>query len=204
MKQKRMIVIMRILGWLGIILLFFTLAFEALPLMSNTTLGTFRLMTRQRVLQQRIVKNVLILAYQTSSDEHVEAINELQTTLPVWEQVQKGLRLGDASLGISANLPGDIELLLTQAQPDFAYMDAAARQILARPSPVDPVQLAIIQQHDQPYYLTMAQVSDLFQERIQGAAKIYFGIELGMGIALMSIWIAFLLFIRSFNKRSKT
>jgi hypothetical protein len=203
MEQKKKIVIMRVLGWLGIILLFFTLAFEALPLMSNTTLGTFRLMTRQRVLEQRIIKNVLVLAYRTSSDEHAEAISELQTTLPTWEKVQAGLRNGDTALGISPNLPEDIKLMLTQAQPDFAYMVASAHQILAHPSPVDPVQLAIIQQHDQPYYLAMAQVSDLFQERIQNAARVYFGIELGMGIALMAIWIAFLLFIRSMYRKKE-
>src|SRR5690348_13944705 len=113
---------MRVFWGLGILLLLVMLAFEALPLMSNTTLGTFRLMTRQRVLEQRIVKNVLVLAYRSSPDDHAEAISEHQTTLPIWEKVQNGLRNGDVSQGISPNLPGDIRLLLIQAQPDFVYL----------------------------------------------------------------------------------
>lgn len=194
---------MPLLGWLGIFFLVVMLAFEALPLLSNTALGTFRLMTRQRVLEQRVVKNVMVLAYRTDQDEHAEAINELQTTLPVWEKVQRGLQDGDTTLGVSPNLPSDIKLLLTQAQPDFVYLDTAAHQVLAHPASVDPVQLSIVLQHDQPYYLAMAQANDLLQERIQNAAKIYFSIELGIGIALMSLWIVFLFSFRSLDKRSK-
>lgn len=200
MKEKIKGLIMPILGWLGIFLFIIMLLFEALPLLSNnSSLGTFRLMTRQRVLQQRIVKDVLILAYRTSLDDHAEAISELQTVLPVWEQVQKGLQKGDSSLGISPNLPTDVKLLLIQSQPDFAYLDAAAHQVLKNPSPVDLVQLSIILQHDQPYYLTMGQANDLFQEKIVNAAKLYFSIELGIGIVLVSIWVVFQI---SFRRKS--
>lgn len=196
--------LVRVLWGLGIFLLLVMLAFEALPLLSNTALGTFRLMTRQRVLEQRIVKNVMVLAYRTDQDEHAEAISELQTTLPVWEKVQKGLQDGDPSLSLSPNLPSDLKLLLTQAQPDFVYLDTAAHQILTHPSPVDQAQVLIVLQHDQPYYLTMAQANDLLQERLQNAAKIYFSIELGIGITLMSLWIVFLFSFHALEKRSKS
>jgi len=187
------------LGWLGVFLFIVSIAFEALPLMHSNALGTFHLIARQRVLEQRIVTDVLILAYRPQ-EEHAEALSELQTALPVWERVQKGLMNGDDTLGISPNLPSNIKLYLLQMQPDFSYMDTAARQILAHHSPVDPDQLAIILQHEQPYYLSMAQAVIVFQDDVDNAAKIYFSIELSIGIVLMSMWITFLLSFRSLTK----
>jgi hypothetical protein len=204
MKPTILKILMRVLWGLGVFLLIITLAFEAIPLISGTSVATFRIMARQRVLEQRVVKDVLILAYRSSPEDHAEAISELQTTLPAWENFQNGLRAGDTSLGISPNMPGDVRLLLTQAQPDFTYLDAAAHQVLAHPSPVDLVQLSIILQHDQPYYIAMAQANDLFQERIQDAAKVYFGIEVCMCVASISIWIVLLFLVHSFVKRSKS
>jgi len=191
MNQKIKRILMPILGWLGIFLFIVSILFEALPLMRGNGLNTFHLIARQRVLEQRIVTDVLTLAYRPD-DEHPEALSELQTALPVWEKVQIGLQKGDDSLGISPNLPSNVKLYLLQMQPDFSYMDVAARQILTHHDPVDPDQVIIILQHEQPYYLSMAQAVILFQDDIDNAAKIYFSIELGIGIALMSIWIVFL------------
>lgn len=204
MKTKIRGLIMPVLGWLGIFLLIITIAFEALPLLpTSNALVLFRFMARQRAFEERVVKNALILAYRSNPDEQAEAISELQTTLPYWEKVQNGLQNGDASLGISPNLPSEIKLLLIQAQPDFVYLDTAAHQILGHSTPVDLVQLSIILQHDQAYYVTMAQANDLLQQRIQSAANIYFSIELSIGIALMAIWIVFLLLFRSFRKEKR-
>jgi len=191
MNQKIKRILMPILGWLGIFLFIVSILFEALPLMRGNALNTFHLIARQRVFEQRIVTDVLTLAYRPE-EEHPEALSELQTALPVWEKVQNGLQKGDDSLGISPNLPNNVKLYLLQMQPDFSYMDTAARQILAHHDPVDPDQVVIILQHEQSYYLSMAQAVILFQDDIDNAAKIYFSIELGIGIALMSIWIVFL------------
>jgi hypothetical protein len=159
-------------------------------------------MIRQRSLEERIVKNTLILAYRASPDERAEAINELQNTLPTWEKVQTGLRNGDASLGISPNLPTEVKLLLAKIQPNFASIDTSARKILEHPSSVDPVQINIILQHSQLYYLTMAQASDAFQESILNNARIYFSVELAIGIVLILMWIVLTFLSRSLDKRS--
>lgn len=184
---------MRALGGLGIFFFLVMLLFEALPLMPSNTLDTFHLAARQRVLEEHIVKDILILAYRSSPDERAEAISEMQTALPVWEQVQNGLLHGDQSLGISPHLPGDTKLLLIQAQPDYAYLDAAARHILAHPTPVDQTQLTIVLQHNQGYYISMAQAVNVLQDDIYNVARVYFVIELGIGVLLMAIWIAFLI-----------
>jgi hypothetical protein len=175
-------------------LLLILLSFEALPLMPNSTLNTFHLAARQRVLEEHIVKNILVLAYRPQ-DEHADAISQIQTALPVWEQVENGLQKGDTSLGISPRLPQDMKLMLIQAQPDFVYLDTAARKILAHPSPVDQTELTIVLQHDQGYYIAMAQVVIVLQDDLRGMAIIYFSIELVTGIILMAIWISFLILL---------
>ncbi len=182
----------RALGWLGVFLLLASLAFEALPLIPRNTLNTFHLAARQRVLEEHLVKDIFMLAYRTDSDDHAEAISEMQTALPAWERVQNGLLNGDASLGISPNLPGDVKIMLLQSQPDFSYLDAAAKRILAHPSPVDPTQLTIVLQHSQAYYLSTGQAVSLFQQDISDTARAYFEWELGIGVSLMLIWISFL------------
>jgi len=196
-------IIIKALRGLGLFLLLISVVFESLPLIpGSTTLDTFRLMIRQRSLEERIVKNTLILAYRASPDERAEAINELQNTLPTWEKVQTGLRNGDASLGISPNLPTEVKLLLAKIQPNFVSLDTASRKVLDHHSPVDPVQIDIILQHSQLYYLTMAQASDAFQESILNNARIYFSVELAIGIVLILMWIVLTFLSRSLDKRS--
>jgi hypothetical protein len=187
----------RILGGFGIFLLIILLAFEALPLMPNNTLNVFSTVALQRTLGQRVAKNALVLAYRSYPDERAEAVSELQNVLPYWEKVQNGLQNGDPSLGIPARLPPDISLIVAQSQPDFAYMDTAAHKVLANPSSVDPVQISIILQHDNAYFLAMVQITNLMQQNIQSAYQMYFIIELGIGVVLMAIWIVFILSVKS-------
>lgn len=177
----------RIWGIFGIILIVFTIAFAALPLFPSSALDVIRITVRQRALEERIVKNVVVLAYQPES--HVQAVSELQNTLPTWEQVQNGLMNGDQSLGISANQPDDVKLLLLQAQSDFVSIDTAVHQILAHPSQVDPTQLTIVLGHEQAYYTTMAHVDTVSKDHITQITRIYFGIGMAISLVLMVIWI---------------
>lgn len=177
----------RLWGIFGIILILFLIAFAALPLIPNDTLGTTRIIARQRTIEQLIVKDVLILSYRDTAD-HVQAISELQNALPAWEQVEHGLQNGDASLGISPNLPPEVKLLVLQAQSDFTSIDTAAHQILAHSSPVDQTQLMIILQHEHTYSVTMFQMSDLFESHIQVISRVYFGFGVAISLGLMAIW----------------
>ena len=89
----------RVLGIFGIFLILLSIGFAALPLMPNSTLDLIRTIARQRTLDEQITKDALILAYRPTA-EHVQAINELQSSLPVFEGVNAGLENGDQSLGI--------------------------------------------------------------------------------------------------------
>lgn len=180
----------QILGVFGVLLILISIGFGVFPLMPNDTLDVIRLIARQRTLEQLIAKDTLILAYRPT-DDHVQAISELQNTLPAWEKVELGLQNGDASLGISPNLPGNIKLLLLQAQSDFTGIDASAHYILAHPDPVDQTQLSIVLQHERAYSVTMFQVNTLFNDYIQEMSRIYFGIGVAINACLLLIWMSF-------------
>lgn len=190
---KKLRSLMRIMGTAGIILVLIIIASDALPIISNTnSISIFHLVARQRALEERLVKDTLLLTYRSSTDE-AEAVSEMQTALPLWEKVQNGLYSGDPSLGMPQRLPSDLKLLIVQAQPDFFYLDSAFHHILAHPNPVDPVQLTIVLQHNQSYYLAMEQVVNNAQDHIQEGAKIYFSIELIIALIALIIALTFLI-----------
>jgi hypothetical protein len=178
----------RILGIFGVLLILISIGFSMFPLLPHDTMSVIHLIARQRTIAQLVVKDTLILAYRPA-DDHVQAISELQNALPAWEKVELGLQNGDTSLGISPNLPGDIKLLLLQAQSDFTSIDTSAHYILAHPDPIDQTQLSIVLQHERAYSLTMFQVSNLFDDYIHGMSTVYFGIEVAISVGLLILWI---------------
>jgi hypothetical protein len=180
----------RILGIFGIIAILLSSAFTAIPIIPSNALNVVRLIARQRTIEQIIVKDCLLLAYGTSS-ERIQALSELQDNLPMWEQVETALQNGDASLGISSHLPGDISTLVLQAQPDFTSIDIAAHHILSHPSPVDQTQLAIILQHESSYSVTIFQLNGVYDAYLQEMAQVYFSIGVGVDIILFFIWLRF-------------
>lgn len=121
----------------------------------------------QRARSQRIAKDVLILSTHPTDDERAQAISEMQNMLPGWQQTQTGLQHGDTTLGLPHAVPDNIQLILTQAQPDYNAMLVATKAILASPGKtVDPVQVNIILGHELNYYLAMSQVETLWQQQI--------------------------------------
>lgn len=181
--------IIRIIFIVGIVFLALIVASDAWPLFSSSSMQFSRRAIAQRGLAERITKNALIIVCGDKS-LRAQSIGELQVTLPGWERVQRGLLNGDAELGLSQDVPGNIKIVLLQARGDFSAIDAAARAILAHPdNPANATQLAIILDHEQEYYLAMASVADLWQDNIVAISKIYFGVRLAIGLILISSWI---------------
>jgi hypothetical protein len=108
----------------------------------------------QGMRAQKIAKDALTLEYRPAS-AHIQAISEIQNTLPAWEKEQTQLVQTHNT---------DIQTLLSQAQPDYVALDTAANKLLAHPD--DTTQIQIILQHERNYSLIMNQVSVLIQDRI--------------------------------------
>jgi hypothetical protein len=147
----------------------------------------------QRTRMQAITKDVLILAYRPTAD-HAQAIGELQIVLPLWEQTQKGLQVGDTTLMLPAHVPETVQALMIASQSDYLAIDTAAKKIIAD-GPVDPIQAQIILNHEHSYAVEMTQVNNAWQLQIDGAFLHIFWIE--SGITLLVIVLLLLLYIRS-------
>ncbi|MEM9955201.1 MAG: ATP-binding protein [Chloroflexota bacterium] len=78
---------------------------------------------RQRMLSQRLTKNVLLLQHTSDSSVHHQNMNELTQTLQSWEEVHNGLQQGDTELG----LPGSNTLSVTNL---FALIEMDYQQIV--------------------------------------------------------------------------
>ncbi len=112
-----------------------------------------------------MAKDVLSLAYRPVSF-HSQAINELQTILPQFQQVQVGLLHGDVSLGLPNNPPDSVRAALQVSQSDYIAIVTSVNRLLAHSdtSNPDPIQVAIVLQHERLYVNEMYQVITLLQQ----------------------------------------
>ena len=187
----------------GILFLLISIATDAWPLMPNEGVQVIRRISQQKGFEERIAKNALILVYGDKT-LRPQAVNELQTTLPVWERIQQGLEKGDASLGLPGSTPREVDVLISQIRTDFIAIDTASRAILVRPDdPANATQLSIVLAHSQPYYLKMSDISDVWQDKTQDVGKIYFGIKLGIGLVLLVFWILLIILHKRQSKQKE-
>lgn len=178
---------------IGIIILLFSMLFEIIPTLPNTVdnaVNAIHITNQQYALDERIAKDALAL---TQPGDHSQAILELQVTLPIFEKNQNGLVMdNDPSLELPAHIPGDVQLLIIQSQSDYTALDSAARSILANADPpINPDQLAIVQQHERPYFLEMNTISKVWQTRVDDNAAAFFQVELGFGIGMLVLLVVY-------------
>jgi len=200
-------IIRRTIVVLAIIALVASILLEMIPVYTNgvnQVANAIHITNQQSALAERISKDALTLAL---PGDHSTAILELQVSLPVFEKNQAGLQANDPSLQLPQRTPGDIALLLVQAQSDYVALDSAAQSILKNAdAPIDANQLAIIQQHERPYFIAMNIVSKTWQQRIIANALAFFQLELGFGIGLLALVIVYWILgriIHSLGKRQK-
>lgn len=112
-----------------------------------------------------ISKDVMVLAYRPAT-YHSQAINELQTILPQFQQVQVGLLQGNAVLGLPGHPPDSVKVALLSTQSDYLAIVTAVNQLLAHPDALnpDPIQVEIVLQHERLYISGMYQVISLLQQ----------------------------------------
>ncbi|SRR6266702_1406388 len=155
----------------------------------------------QRARVERLTKDALIIAGTSGGpSDFTQAVSEAQNILPNWQATQKGLQVGDPALGLPAHPPANILLLVTQAQSDYTSINTALQHILANPtdqSDKAKIQLQIVLDHENNYYIVMSQVNIFWQQRIDEVFWHLFIIEtvLVMLVALLVI-LSFIGFLR--------
>ena len=86
---------------------------------------------RQRMLSQRLAKHALAGAAELGPGTRAEAAGRLADDLRTWTRAQKGLRQGDAELGLPGDNSETVSGLLRAIQPDADQLRAAAEAALA-------------------------------------------------------------------------
>jgi hypothetical protein len=186
-------IIRKAIAVLGIIALLFSILFEIIPTLPNTVdnaVNAVHITNQQCALAERISKDALAL---TQPGDHSQAILELQVTLPAFEKNQNGLvKDDDPSLELPAHIPGDVQLFIIQSQSDYAALDSAGRSILKNADPpINPDQLAIVQQHERPYFLEMNTIAKVWQTRVDDNSAAFFQVELSFGIGMLVLLVAY-------------
>lgn len=150
----------------------------------------------QRSRVERLTKDALIIVGPMGQPSNfTDAVSEIQNTLPGWQQSQKGLQIGDASLGLPPRPPANIVLPLIQSQADFSAITTALQNIVVKPtrqSTLMNIQLQIILDHEPAYYQALSQVNTFWKQRIDDTFFRLFWIETSfvVGIALCTIFQA--------------
>ncbi len=189
---------------LALFLLVVLVAFEIFPALSgNDNLVISQQANLQLARDEFIAKDVLILAYQPST-YHSQAVNELQTILPMFEQVQVGLSNGDSTLGLPANPPDNVQIALATCKSDHLAITTALKNILAHPdSAVDPIQLNIILMHERPYTTSMYAVVTTLQSNAEAQKIQLLIIKISLaGAAGLVVILKYLLLTREVVARS--
>lgn len=165
-------------------LLILLACFEYIPLTSGNDLQLLSLFTSQEWLSQRITKDALTMLYVTptipTSPSHVQAVNELQNMLPIWEANQQAIK--------DSNLTVDIQVLFTSTNADYKDIDTAARVIIANPDlKADPIQVQIIRDHERAYFVNAAQIVTILQQKESLRVAWLFGIEVTLGALMCGV-----------------
>lgn len=87
---------------------------------------------RQRMLSQKLAKELLLLRRDASLPAREHRISEIHETLSLWEQTQRGLREGDAGLGLPGNKTEEVREIYEQIEAPFRLMQQNANQVLLR------------------------------------------------------------------------
>lgn len=158
----------RLIRLFGVILLFLLLGFQSIPVAAGIDADAINAAGIQRTRAEVFAKDALILQYRPV-DTHVQAINDLQVTLPLFEQEQQALAI---------DVRPDVQIVAATERPDFLAIDTAVRAILARPDgPVDPVEVSIILQHDRQYVATENSIVLILTQAAEHKAWSLFWIE---------------------------
>lgn len=181
-----------VLGCL-LFLLVALIATQILPLFFDEP-GLINQTAMQSTRAQRIAKDALVMAYR-SSDEHSQAVSEMQDTLPQLEAEQIQLR---------TLMSPDAQLLVTESQPDYAAIDTAAQMLLAHPTdPTDITQVTIILEHERNYALTMSQLAVLRQTKIQESNLVLVASQCVISLLIIVLVAVFFVLSRQSKQNQK-
>ncbi|SFJ32747.1 type IV pili methyl-accepting chemotaxis transducer N-terminal domain-containing protein [Planctomicrobium piriforme] len=123
---------------------------------------------RQRMLSQRMTKDMLAIARERDAAAHWVA--ELKESLANWEAVHQGLQSGNAQLQLPGTKNGAIQVQFKKIEPHFTAMKTAVEQELSKDNS-DAAALAIMLEHEPHYLNIMDAIVRLFETEAQAQVR---------------------------------
>lgn len=164
----------------GVLLLLVQAAFQSLPLFLPSDANAINNAGLQRTRSQVLVKSAFTLAYRPKQ-EHAQAVSDIQTVLPLWQQEQEAL---------TQTVSIDVQPLLTDARGDYLAMLAASKVILAHSDSVNLIQVDIMAASNRNYVRAMNQVVILLVRQADVRVRSFWFFELLIDLLIFSIAIA--------------
>ncbi len=175
-----------LLATAGILFLFLLIGFQSVPVIGGSEALYIQQASLQGTRSQSLARAALVLEYRSAS-ERAQAISDMQTILPLFEQEQ-------AFLLTSRDL--NVQWLLQGARPDYLALIGAVGVILAHTAgPVDPVQVNVVLAHDKLYLYTISQLMLVLQQHADAQVWQLFLIESAIELVLLVIAGIFLVFV---------
>jgi len=87
---------------------------------------------RQRMLSQKLAKEVYSITRVNNRQQRIELTQQLQNTLELWELTHKGLQFGNDRLGLPAENSSLIDEMFQELNPYFEAIQTATIKIIAQ------------------------------------------------------------------------
>ncbi len=161
------------------LLLLMLIGFEFVPGLSGGDASSMNQVSLQRTRSQILVNAVYQLAYRPVG-EHAQAMDDLQTVLPAFEQEQTQL-LTDPTT--------NVQYLLQQARTDYLPLVAAVQIISAHPHTiVDPLEINIIVLHERSYLTTMNNLLSILPQDFENRNIQLFVIQIVIEVVFLVVF----------------
>ena len=108
---------------------------------------------RQRMLSQKLTKSALALLVAQDTVAPGARLNELRTTLELWERSHLGLQLGDVALELPGQNSHTVAVMFAGLEAPHQRMAAAVRAALANPSEAQERESARVLLDSEPAFL---------------------------------------------------
>ena len=158
---------------------------------------------KQRMLSQKISKNLLALSQVKSTGDRKVVLNQLRSSLALWKKSQDGLLHGNDSLNLGGDNSKEISALFEELNSSFNAMALNATKVVAAISsnidtPYDSIRASVetVLQHEGDFLTGMEKI--VYQYDAEAEAKVtrlshmeYFLLAISIAVILGEIFFIF-------------
>ena len=164
---------------------------------------------RQRMLSQKLTKEIVSLATETNLENRVLIKDKLKKTLSIWESSHHALQKGDDSLGLPGNNSVVVSRMFKELNPKFNVINNASKSIIEKienipPLPVETFtdEISKVKQNEGDFLLAMDDIVN--QYNVEADEKVTWLRKLELFIMCITLLLLLAEFLFIFWPTAKT